>query len=67
MAEEDIPELEDFSEELTKAKKESNVDIGDYARPREEKPLRPVESKQQVEKEAEPFSGLKKGFLTSGS
>ncbi|CAD8069007.1 unnamed protein product [Paramecium primaurelia] len=54
----DIPDLEDFSEQLQK-KKEAAIDIGDYTKPVEDKPIQI----QQPKKQESDFKGLKKGFL----
>ncbi|CAD8091997.1 unnamed protein product [Paramecium sonneborni] len=54
----DIPDLEDFSEQLSK-KKEASIDIGDYTKPIEQKPVQIQQTKQQDNV----FTGLKKGFL----
>ena len=67
----DLPELEDLSEELSKLKpalpRESEVDIGDFAKPKPEKALNQEVSKPETQKPQPAFSGLKKGFFSQSS
>ena len=67
----DLPELEDLSQELSKLKPmpihESEGDIGDYAKPKPEKPSPQEIVKPETQKPQPAFSGLKKGFFSQSS
>lgn len=67
----DLPDLEDFTEELNKIKgdnkgQNNEPDVGDFIKTKEESVPKPIEKKNEnTQSETKSFSGLKKGFFSN--